>query len=220
MKFLFGMIAALSLLSQTASAELVDAKTRLRNATSAIQELSSTPKEAVPADLLRASTCVASITLYNGGFGFGGKGGAGLALCRAADGSWSAPIFLNLAAGTYGFQIGFQRVELTLVFTTRDAAERLAEGNFTLSGNLGLTAGPVGRNASAGTNYDLQDAVYSYSRSKGIYAGATVEGTALFVSKEVMNYAYPGKTAREVLSTKNVFRDAMPLIGEIEKASR
>jgi lipid-binding SYLF domain-containing protein len=220
MKSLFGIIAALALVSQSASAELVDAKTRLRNATTAVRELSANHDKAIPADLLRASTCVASITLLNGGFGLGGKGGAGLAVCRTSDNSWSAPIFLNLAAGTYGFQIGFQRVELTLVFTTRDAADRLAEGNFTLSGNLGLTAGPVGRNASAGTNYSLQDAVYSYSRSKGFYVGATVEGTALYVSQETMNYSYPGKSAREVLSMKNSFRDAMPLINEIEKASR
>jgi len=220
MKSLFGTIAALALLSQSASAELVDAKTRLRNATAAIQELSANQDKAIPADLLRASSCVASITLLNGGFVLGGKGGAGLAVCRTADNSWSAPIFLNLAAGTYGFQIGLQRVELTLVFTTRDAAERLAEGNFTLSANLGLTAGPVGRNASGGTNYSLQDAVYSYSRSKGFYAGATLEGTALFVSQEVMGYSYPGKTALEILSMKNSFRDAMAYINEIEKASR
>ena len=177
-----------------------DIQTRIERAVGALNDLTSVKETSIPGDLMKAAKCIANLRIVKIGFGFGGKGGSGVASCRNANGIWSAPIFLTLGGLSYGFQIGVERIDLTLVFTNRDAEQSLVSENFTLGASGGLTAGPEGRDASAGTNYKLEDTIYSYSRSKGLYAGISLEGAMLVNDNDYNYFVYAGKSAREILN--------------------
>jgi SH3 domain-containing YSC84-like protein 1 len=195
-KFFVGLIAAL-LISQPSMADVYD---DIDHSIYAIEDLMNANETSIPLDLMRAATCIANIRIIQAAFVFGGKGGSGLASCRTGVGKWSAPVFIGLGGGSWGFQIGVEQVDLTLVFTSRDAYERLTGGNFTLGANVGVTAGPVGRNASAGTNWTLEDKIFSYSQSRGLFAGISLEGSYLFLVGKHMKQIYGNTRAKTVLT--------------------
>ena len=180
-----------------------DVQKRVQYAVAALDELMLVPETSIPEDLLHAATYVANIHLTKAGFIFGAEVGRGVASCRNEAGAWSAPIFTQLVGGTWGLQIGVAVIDLTLVFTNHSAREGLAQGNFKLSGNAGLAVGPTGRDSSAGTNYTLKDRTYSYSRSKGLFAGLTVEGAAIIPDKAYNSYVYGNLNTRGILTLSN-----------------
>jgi lipid-binding SYLF domain-containing protein len=150
-------------------------------------------KEKIPQKLLEITQGIIVIPkLINAGFVVGGKRGRGIAVIKREDGTWSDPVFITLTGGSIGFQVGVQSIDLVLVFKNRETLEKIGKGSFTLGGDASVTAGPVGRNSSASTDYKLEAEVYSYSRSKGLFAGISLSGSALDVDAKA-NANFYGK---------------------------
>src|SRR5512133_3306133 len=116
--------------------------------------------------------------LIKGGFIFGGKHGRGVASCRTSDG-WSAPAFVSVGGGSWGLQIGVEGVDLVMLVMNDQSFQHLLSSKFQLTGEGSAAAGPVGRHASAGTDWKMNTQVLTYSRSKGAFAGLTLEGAVV-----------------------------------------
>jgi lipid-binding SYLF domain-containing protein len=141
-------------------------------------------KETIPHDLMEDCKGIIIVpNLINAGFGIGGKRGRGVAMVRLEDGRWSDPVFVTLTGGSIGFQIGVQSVDLVLIFRHKGVLTKVENGDFTIGGDASAAAGPVGRNTSASTDYKLQAEVYSYSRSRGLFAGISINGSDLAIDK-------------------------------------
>lgn len=149
---------------------------RAKRAGEVLAELVSIPDKAPPTGLLAQATCVAVVPgVVQVGFGIGGRAGYGLASCRT-DSGWSMPTFVGLKGGSFGFQIGGQSADIVLVFVNKDA-DRIASSTFDLGGGASVAAGPVGRNVGAATDYRMGAEIYSYSKTKGLFAGVDISGT-------------------------------------------
>ena len=160
----------------------------------------SAPDKAIPKEILSNADCVAVFpSVLKAAFGIGGRGGRGVAVCRSANG-WSAPAYLNMGGGSFGAQIGVESTDHIMLFMTPESARSLLESNVKLGGSVSVAAGPVGREAEAATDAKLNAQILSYSRSKGLFAGAALEGAVIETANGDMDEVY-GKntTAREVL---------------------
>ena len=150
-------------------------------------------KEKIPEQLYSTTEGIIIIPkMINAGFVVAAKRGKGIAIVKNADGDWSNPVFITLTGGSAGLQAGVQSVELLLLFQKRETLLNIGKGSFTLGGDISVTAGPVGRNSTASTDYKLQAEVYSYSRSKGLFAGISLSGSSLSVD-EKSNKSFYGK---------------------------
>ncbi|MEO6674813.1 MAG: lipid-binding SYLF domain-containing protein, partial [Ginsengibacter sp.] len=157
-------------------------------------------KEKIPQDLLEITQGIIIIPkLINAGFVLAGKRGKGIAVIKRDDGTWSNPAFITLTGGSVGFQAGVQSVDLVLIFKDRETLEKIGNGSFTLGGDISVTAGPVGRNSSASTDYKLEAEVYSYSRSKGLFAGISLSGSALSVDSKANESFYGAETDAQTI---------------------
>lgn len=141
--------------------------------------------------------------MINAGFVVGGKRGRGVAMARNENGDWSEPVFVTITGGSVGFQIGLQAVDLVLVFKSRESIEEAAQGTFTLGADASATAGPVGRSASASTDYKFDAEVYSYSRSKGLFAGISLQGSSINPDKRSNKAFYDSDEPTEVLDNSH-----------------
>jgi lipid-binding SYLF domain-containing protein len=162
------------------------------------------PEQEIPPALLRNAEGLAIIpNVIKAGFVIGGSYGKGVLLVRDAQGRWSAPIFLRLAAGSFGWQAGAQSTDVVLVFKTRRSIEGLTRGTFTLGADAGVAAGPVGRRGEAATDVDLKAEILSYSRSRGLFAGVSLEGSKLDVDHKA-NAEYYGRNvgAEDIMQGK------------------
>ena len=161
--------------SMTAEAE------RIHDSIEVLTELNSTPENGIPQHLLeRAEAIIVIPSLVKGGFIVGAKHGKGVVSVRdRATNSWSAPAFINMTGGSIGWQIGLQAVDLVLLVMNKNGVDQLLEDRFTIGGALSVAAGPVGRNAEAAANAQMNAGILAYSRSKGLFAGATLEGAKL-----------------------------------------
>jgi len=160
-------------------------------------------KENIPQDLLKITQGIIVVPkLINAGFVLAGKRGKGIAMVKLEDGTWSNPVFVTITGGSVGFQIGVQAVDLVLIFKNRETLQDIGKGSFTLGGDISVTAGPVGRNSTASTDYKLEAEVYSYSRSKGLFAGISLGGSAIAVDAKA-NAAYYGNDD----DAKTIFSD-------------
>jgi lipid-binding SYLF domain-containing protein len=149
-------------------------------------------KESIPHELIENYRGIVIIPhMINAGFGIGGKRGKGVAMVKLDNGKWSDPVFITLTGGSFGFQIGVQSVDLVLVFRHKGVLAKVKNGDFTIGGDISAAAGPVGRSSTASTDYKLQAEVYSYSRSRGLFAGITINGSNLSIDKRA-NAAYYG----------------------------
>lgn len=149
---------------------------RAQRASEVLSELVSVPDRSPPKSLLNSATCIAVIPgVVQAGLGVGGRFGFGVASCRTASG-WSAPVFVGLKGGSFGFQIGGQSADVVLVFVNKNA-QRLASSTFDIGAGASVAAGPVGRNLSAETDYKAKAEIYSYSKTKGLFAGVSLSGT-------------------------------------------
>ena len=153
-------------------------------------------KESIPEQLMQQAQGVVIIpNLINAGLGVGGKRGKGVAMVKNADGNWSDPVFVTLTGGSVGFQAGVQAVDLVLVFKKRSTLANIGKRNFNLGGDISVAAGPVGRSSTANTDAKLEAEVYSYSRSKGLFAGISLNGSVLGVDGDA-NTAFYGKDVK------------------------
>jgi lipid-binding SYLF domain-containing protein len=161
-------------------------------------------KEKIPHDLISKCEGIVIIPkLINAGLGIGGKRGRGIALVKLDDGKWSDPVFITLTGGSIGPQIGVQSVDLVLVFRHKGVLAKVKNGDFTIGGDASAAAGPVGRTTSANTDYKLEAEVYSYSRSRGLFAGISINGSSLAIDKDA-NHKYYG----EKMSSEDIFATA------------
>jgi len=157
---------------------------RIRNAADVLKEFSKM-KETIPHDLISEYQGIVIVPrLLNAGFVVGGKRGRGVALVKLEDGKWSDPVFITLTGGSVGLQIGVQSVDLVLVFRHKGVLTKVKNGDFTIGGDASAAAGPIGRSTSANTDYKLEAEVYSYSRSRGLFAGISINGSNLGIDKQ------------------------------------
>jgi lipid-binding SYLF domain-containing protein len=174
-------------------------KDRSDKAASALVELIRAPDKAVPTSLLKNATCIAVLPeVVKGGFIVAITHGKGLVSCREARG-WSAPAFLSLSGGSFGLQAGVDSADLVLVFMRSTALDTVSRGSFTLGADASVAAGPVGRDLQAGVDYKLDSDVYSYSRTKGLFAGIAITGSAITPDKDANSFLYTGMTAKNIL---------------------
>jgi len=158
------------------------------------------PDRAIPRELLERAQAIAVFPdVLRAAFVFGGRGGKGVISRRLADGSWSAPAFFTLGGGSFGAQIGASKTDLVLLIMNEAGLQGLLKDKVTLGGDVSIAAGPVGRSASASTNVTLDAGILSYSRSKGAFIGAALEGAVINPDND-LNQAVYGLKARDVLS--------------------
>lgn len=172
---------------------------RVQKATAVFEDFGKM-KESIPATLLEQAEGIVIIPkMINAGFGIGGKRGKGVALVKLRSGEWSDPVFVTLTGGSIGFQIGVQAVDLVLLFKHKEALTEAKSGDFTIGGDLSAAAGPVGRSTSANTDYKLEAEVYSYSRSKGLFAGVSINGSNIAFDQTANNSFYGNKAETKTL---------------------
>lgn len=161
-------------------------------------------KESIPSQLLEVTEGIIIIPkMINAGLVVGGKRGKGVAMVKNENGSWSDPVFITLTGGSFGFQAGVQAVDLVLIFKNKESLMDISKASFTLGGDLSVAAGPVGRSSSASTDYKLEAEVYSYSRSKGLFAGISLSGAALEIDNQAISDFY-----KQSVSSKTLFSGA------------
>jgi lipid-binding SYLF domain-containing protein len=152
---------------------------RIERAASAFQELMHTPDKGIPHDLLERANCIVVIPgLKKGAFGFGGKYGRGFAMCRGRGG-WGAPAAVRIEGASFGLQLGGSSTDVFMLVMNEKGMSRLLAGKFTLGGEVAAAAGPVGRETSANTDVLLSAEILTWSRSRGIFAGLSLEGATL-----------------------------------------
>jgi lipid-binding SYLF domain-containing protein len=162
----------------------------VENATTVFDQMMSLHVKAIPQALLADAEGVAIIpNVIKGGFVIGARHGKGVLLIRDGQGVWDLPVFFSLTGGNVGWQVGVQSTDLILVFKTRRSVNGILNGKLTLGADAAAAAGPVGRKAAAATDGRLQAEIYSYSRSRGLFAGVSVDGSVLRVESD-LNTAY------------------------------
>jgi lipid-binding SYLF domain-containing protein len=168
-------------------------------------------KENIPTQLIQQAQGLIIIPhMINAGLAVGGKRGKGVAVVKMADGKWSNPVFVTFTGGSLGLQIGVQSVDLVLVFKHKDVLTKMQTGNFTIGGDVSVAAGPVGRSGTASTDYKLEAEVYSYSRSKGLFDGLSVNGSNISVDKSANANFYGAKS-----SSQTIFADVTSSSAEV-----
>ena len=173
---------------------------RTHKATQVFKEIMNAPDQGIPRDLLESAKCIAIIPGdVKFAFIFGGNYGRGLATCRTGHG-WSAPMFLAIEGGSVGYQIGGSSTDIVLLFMNDRALQSLLSDKFKLGADASVAAGPVGRNASAGTDLKLNAEILSYSRSRGLFAGISLEGSTLRPDNDGNERLYgKGTTAKDIV---------------------
>jgi lipid-binding SYLF domain-containing protein len=152
---------------------------RLDAARDVIREIMATPDRQIPNSILSDATCVAVVPgMLKGAFVFGAEYGQGVVTCRTGHG-WSAPAFIRMAGGSWGFQIGGQGTDLVLVAVNQRGMQDLLKSNFKIGAGASASAGPVGRDAGASTNWKMQSELLTWSRSKGLFAGVDLSGVSV-----------------------------------------
>ena len=152
---------------------------RLSSAAAVIEEVMGVPDKAIPRSILSKASCVVVVPSFKkGAFLVGAQYGQGVATCRTPQG-WSAPVFVKLEGGSFGFQAGGQATDLVLVAMNQGGLQHMLSNKFKLGADAAASAGPVGRDAQAGTDWKLSSEFLTYSRSKGLFAGIDLSGTVL-----------------------------------------
>jgi lipid-binding SYLF domain-containing protein len=219
---------SLSLAFTLASAPLLAAnrKTksaeRLNDSASLFSEIMGTPDRSIPQDLLERAHCIVIVPdLKKAAFGIGGKYGRGFVLCRAAGGEgWGPPAAIRIEGGSFGFQIGVSSTDVVMLVMNQRGMEKLSSSKFTIGGDASAAAGPVGRSATAQTDAYMSAEILSYSRSKGLFAGVSLDGATLrndldenqilygqrWTSKQILGSgAKPPETASKLITILNKY---------------
>ncbi|HXD34428.1 MAG TPA: lipid-binding SYLF domain-containing protein [Pyrinomonadaceae bacterium] len=179
-----------------------DASRHARTASDAFTEIMNIRENTIPKELLDKCEAIAVFPdVIKAAFIFGGKGGHGV-ISRRIRGGWSAPVFFNLTGGSFGAQIGATKTDYVLLIMNDAGVNGLLKDKFEIGGEVGVAAGPVGREASASTDAMLQAGILSYSRSKGAFLGAALKGAAITPDNDLNESVY-GKKASELLTGRN-----------------
>ncbi len=180
-----------------------EATDRLDNAAKVLHEVMAAADKGIPQEVMQHAKCVAVVPhMVKGGFVLGAEGGKGVATCRNADG-WSAPAFFTIEGGSWGLQIGVEGIDLVMIFQNDKGMEDLINSRFKIGADASAAAGPVGRHASADTDWKLNAEILTYSRAKGVFAGLTLNGAAVKPDEDSMKGFYgPDVTERAILTGK------------------
>src|SRR6476659_5628534 len=197
-----------------------DAAERLDNSKQVLHEIMGMPDKGIPEEVLEHAKCIAVVPhMVKGGCVFGAKHGKGVATCRTAKG-WSAPAFITVSGGSWGLQIGVEAVDLVMIVQNEKGMQKLLSSNFQIGADASAAAGPVGRHASAGTDWKLDTEILTYSRAKGAFAGLTLEGASIRQDDDSRHAIYgPKVTTRALLLGKvRAPPAAQPFLAEIRGA--
>ena len=201
--FLWSSLSVLLLGFSPSQAAAPRQEATLLNATQVLSELLNAPDQNVPHWLLDRAYAVAVLPeVIKGGLVFGGRYGSGVMSLRQPDGSWSNPVFITIAGGSWGFQFGVQSTDLMLVFTSKASVEGLIGGKVTLGADASVAAGPLGRQGAAATDIGMNSQIYSYSRNKGLFFGIALDGSAISIDHKAYAsyYEKPGILASDITS--------------------
>lgn len=165
---------------------------RLASSRAVVHEIESTPDKSIPLQITQNATCVAVIPgLFKAAFIFGGHHGKGVVTCRTGHG-WSAPVFITMTGGSWGLQLGGQSTDLIMVAVNHKGFQDLINSKFKIGAGASAAAGPVGRNTQMATNWKLQSELLTWSRSRGLFAGIDLNGTAVTADQDANNLYYHG----------------------------
>jgi len=174
---------------------------RALSAANVLLEITKTPESGIPQDLLNHADAIAVIpNVVKAALGVGGRHGKGIVARRLPNSGWGAPAFIEVSGGSFGLQIGVSVTDVIFVFTNDDGLKGLLDDKVELGGDAGVAAGPVGRSAEAGTNVTFDSPIYSYSRSKGLFAGLALKGTVMTLDGSANRRLYgDNATGRDIL---------------------
>ena len=197
--------AVLSTQPRTSPGKPTDEGMRAEHAGSVLGEIMEAPDQGIPEALLKRAYGIAVIPhVVKGAFGIGGRYGKGLVAERNAGGGWGTPLFIEIGGGSFGFQLGVEETDIVMVFTNSDGIKPLLRGKLNIGADASATAGPVGRSAEAGTDILLNSAIYSYSRSKGLFAGVALDGAVLELDNDANKRVYGKKSVAADVSGRKV----------------
>jgi SH3 domain-containing YSC84-like protein 1 len=204
-KKVFALLCAAGMTAVAFAASTVaDLNDRLEKSRVIINEIMQTPDSGVPDSIMKQATCVAVVpSLKKAAFIVGGEYGQGVVTCRTGHG-WSAPAFIRMAGGSFGFQIGGQGTDLVLIAINNNGMQDLLKSKFKIGGDAAASAGPVGRNSQASTNLTLKSELLTYSRSHGLFAGIDLDGTSVSQNTEDTNTYYGAPHSFEEILKGNV----------------
>jgi SH3 domain-containing YSC84-like protein 1 len=202
-----GLLSTASFAQKTS--EMKGAVERVNDASKVFTQIMKASDKAIPRELLdRANAIIVFPNALKVGFVVGGQGGSGLAIRRTPNG-WSAPAFLQMGGGSFGAQIGGERTDYVMLVMNEDGLAGLLKDRLELGGELSVSGGPVGRTAAASTNVTLDAAILTYSRSRGLFAGAVLKGVVI-TQNESMNQAIYQRSAREILGDSPILWSSAP----------
>jgi SH3 domain-containing YSC84-like protein 1 len=187
--FLVGAIA-LTAANLSAASGRQDSIDRLHMASDTLTAMIDTPDKGIPEEVLSNAKCIVIVPhLVKGGFVLGAEHGRGVATCRTSDG-WSAPAFVSIAGGSWGLQIGVEGVDLVMLVMNDNGLQHMLSSKFKVGADASASAGPVGRHASASTDWKMDSELLTYSRSKGVFAGISLDGAVLEQDKDSTRAIY------------------------------
>ncbi len=214
----FVMVLSLCLVAPVLSRAGVSEEAKVQASISVMKEIMDIPECAIPPSLLRSAQGIAIFPdLLKAAFVFGGRYGVGVLLVRNPDRSWGNPVFFRLIGGSFGWQIGAQSTDVILVLNSIRSLDTICGGKFTLGADASIAAGPVGRQAEAGTDILLRAEILSYSRNRGLFLGVSLEGAAIQVDygSTAAFYNVAGLLPMEILRNPN--RMAPPIAAELRR---
>lgn len=221
MKFFVALIMTLTT-SLSWAASRASAEAKAQDAAEVFEFFMHDEAQAIPDSLLGKADCVMVITdMIRAGFIFGARTGWGVVSCRTSQG-WSPAAFHQLTGVNWGFMAGIQKMDVVLVFTHHEAVRSLSSAKLNLGAGLGIAIGPLGRHAEVGTDYKLDSPVYSYARTKGLYAGVSLEGGVLDPKDSYNHLIYPRSSVHQILTAQNgtSVRTVEPFVRVLEKYAR
>jgi len=199
-----------------------DVDKRIEAAARVLNEVMGVPDKAIPDKVMQDAKCIAVVpSMVKIAVGFGGSHGKGFATCRTPSGTWSAPAPITITGGSWGLQLGGQAIDLVMVVTNDQGMQHLLESKFKLGADASAAAGPVGRDAAADTDWKLRAEVLTYSRSRGIFAGIDLNGSAITQDKDETRVLY-GRFApfSEILGGKVHSKESTePFLAAVRKYS-
>lgn len=185
-----------------------DARNLMRQSAEVFNEIMSAPDKSVPQEILEKAQCIGIVpNLKRAGFVFGAKYGRGVLVCRDSQG-WSAPSIIRIEGGSVGFQIGAGETDLLFIVQNKSGEEKLMRDKFTVGADISAMAGPVGRTGEAETDAEMRAEILSYSRARGVFAGASLEGATMRPDKTENHELYGIATTQRQILTGRVAHPA------------
>ncbi len=183
---------------------------KIEDAITVLKEINSIAEKRIPPALMKQAEGIIIVpNVIKAGFILGGNHGKGIAMVRQDNGEWSLPSFITISGGSVGFQAGVKSTDVILVFKRKTTLYEMEKNDFTLGADASIAAGPVGRTASASTDVKFEAEILSYSRSRGIFAGVSFEGSVLQVNKKANDsfYFQPDVTTYDIYNNNVEYSD-------------